>query len=279
MRGKKYVLKNNIRDTMIIIVGYLQNLLRQNVQSRVVSIHDVKDPIQFQQKIQWLKQNYEICSLSEILESKDVRKARIALTFDDGFNSWSDICVPILRMARIPAVFFVNSGLIDLEGVEWEEYKINNLNRQQTLSPIRRKALVEIANDPLFDVGGHTKNHVDLSKISNKALLRKEIFEDKQSLEEICSMDLRWFAYPFGAIQNVTSSAIEAVHEAGYLAAFTIIPGSLGTHVDTYLLPRNSLDIDRSRAVWRAWLYGGYDRMYRVVHSAHFRHSPLEITR
>ena len=74
---------------------------------------------------------------------------------------------------------------------------------------------------------------------------------------------MRWFAYPFGTPANVPPMARSVVEEAGLSAAFTLIPGSWEADGgDRFLIGRDGLDASLPFSVSRAWLRGGYDRLY-----------------
>lgn len=63
-----------------------------------------------------------------------------------------------------------------------------------------------------FEIGGHTYNHVDLTKISPKEAWR-EIVEGKDALEDLLGKRVKSFAFPFG---HYNSKVIEFVKRAGF---------------------------------------------------------------
>jgi peptidoglycan/xylan/chitin deacetylase (PgdA/CDA1 family) len=66
-----------------------------------------------------------------------------------------------------------------------------------------------------WDVGSHSMNHYDLTKLSEKDL-RTEIIGSKKKLEDKLGIEILSFAYPFGA---KTNTILSSVHGAGYIAA------------------------------------------------------------
>src|SRR2546428_8083987 len=75
-----------------------------------------------------------------------------------------------------------------------------------------------------FDVGAHSRTHPILSRVSPEQL-QAEIEGCKEQIERHVGCPVRYFAYPNGRNEDYTAEAVEAVSRAGYLAAFTTVPG------------------------------------------------------
>jgi peptidoglycan/xylan/chitin deacetylase (PgdA/CDA1 family) len=76
----------------------------------------------------------------------------------------------------------------------------------------------------LFAIGAHTLTHPYLSQKSED-VQRREIFESKEILSKLTGKPVRYFAYPGGDYGRDT---LRLVKEAGYEAAFSVIPDQLG---------------------------------------------------
>jgi peptidoglycan/xylan/chitin deacetylase (PgdA/CDA1 family) len=213
--------------------------------------------------MKWLRDRYRIKSVASIMRG-EVSEPAVALTFDDGYASWYENAVPILEKLGIPAVFFVCSGLVGLRGDDAVNYLRKNLNRNQNHDLITRKQVQAIAKHPLFEIGGHTVNHLDLGDKGNLSLFRNEILSDKAYLEDVTGKRIKWFSYPFGMRQNISAVAIDFVKEAGYEAAFSFIPGAWDNQMNRYMIYRDGLNIHDSNELWSAWLDGAYDRLYAI---------------
>lgn len=50
----------------------------------------------------------------------------------------------------------------------------------------------------------------------------------------------------------------------GFAAAFSFIPGYWNSSSNRYRLGRDGLDTAAPRWLWRAWLNGSYDALYRA---------------
>lgn len=66
-----------------------------------------------------------------------------------------------------------------------------------------------------WEVGSHSLNHLDLTKIGPDRA-RDEVISSKKVLEEMLGVPVLTFAYPFGAFNN---AAMDYVRTAGYLGA------------------------------------------------------------
>jgi len=89
--------------------------------------------------MQWLKSNYALVSLDELLQNKSTEK-KIAITFDDGYANWYSNVFPVLKELNIPATFFVNSGLIGLEGEKMQHFFRDKCHRtEKNLNAISKK--------------------------------------------------------------------------------------------------------------------------------------------
>lgn len=70
----------------------------------------VLDAHTFENHVAWLAKNYEIVSPDILVsEPQPGRRARVTLTFDDGFRNNFEFAAPILKRFRVPATFFVSS--------------------------------------------------------------------------------------------------------------------------------------------------------------------------
>lgn len=82
------------------------------------------------------------------------------------------------------------------------------------------------------EIGDHTKNHTQLTKIS-PSKLNEELVQSKQTLERNLHVSVTDFAYPYG---DHDSKIIEAVKNAGYVSARTSNKGIYSDFKDLYQL-------------------------------------------
>ena len=266
-------LKHIIRDSGIRLFdksglsagrrAYLQKI--NEGLSRVVCFHEITDANSFENKIQLLIQNFHIVPLDLIVKNIGLHKkiTNVAITFDDGFSEQIDIAAPILKKYEIPATFFILSGSVGLTGEEASNYYRNQVGINYAVGPTATQ-ISDLANEPLFQVGCHTHNHLDLGGISNPQEIHTELILSKQKLEEITKTEIRHLAYPFGAIGNFSEIAEAEVLKAGFESASTIIPGYNLKNTPRTCLHRDSLSPEMEDSLFLAWLRGSYDTIKMI---------------
>jgi len=252
-----------VRDSLVVFVDRMRSRLRPAVRGkRVIAFHDVKDPARFRDKVEWLKARYEIVSLEELFLRAVGARTQLALTFDDGFVCWHEAIGPILERLGLPAVFFVCSGFVGLQGERAERFRKERLRRRGEIVPLTKNQLTDLAQHPLFEIGSHTVNHVDVGKVRDEKVLEEEVLGDRQRLEDWTGRRVRWFAYPFGRTQRLHPSLRRWLDRASFEAAFTLVPGFLNRGDDPFLTGRDSLDVRKSNRLFSARLNGAYDQLY-----------------
>ncbi len=91
-----------------------------------------------------------------------------------------------------------------------------------------------LADRPGHVVGAHTVHHLALPTQPPETK-RREIVQDKVTLERVLERPVRLFAYPYGEYDAET---VSIVSEAGFLAAVTVQPGLVSAGTNRLLLPR-----------------------------------------
>jgi peptidoglycan/xylan/chitin deacetylase (PgdA/CDA1 family) len=129
-----------------------------------------------------------------------------ALSFDDGLRDNHAVVLPLLRELGIPATVYVTTGLIG-GTYPWMDGAIPMMNEDE----IRALA------DAGVEIGAHTINHPDLSRLDQSECLH-EMRESRRQLERITSRTVETFAYPACGYGD---AAVAAAREAGFLAAVT----------------------------------------------------------
>ena len=260
-------MKQAVRNGLVRAGGVLAALTGSAPGKRAIAMHDVPEPDRFADFLDWITAEYEVLAMDDWLH-KSARandRTQLTLTFDDGYASWHESVAPLLEERGIPAVFFVSSGLVGLRGERAREFARLKLRRTRELEFISLRDLEELAAHRLFEVGGHTRNHVDLGRVADRRIAREEIAGDRVRLEDWLATRVRWFAYPFGTPASVSPLARSVVDELGVEAAFTLVPGWWEPgRGDRLSIGRDGVDPAVSFGVWRAWLRGGYDRLYRL---------------
>jgi peptidoglycan/xylan/chitin deacetylase (PgdA/CDA1 family) len=258
-------LKKSVRNALVRAGGAFASLGGPKLGKRALAFHEVPDIPRFRDFLDRLLAEYEVLRLEEWLRAPLGDRTQLTLTFDDGYASWHTAVAPFLAERSVPAVFFVSSGLVGLRGKKARGFARSRMRRRQELNFISLHQLSDLAEHALFEVGSHTRTHADLGRIGDRHAIREEIAGDRARLEHWLGTSVRWFAYPFGTPANVSPLARSVVEEVGMSAAFTLIPGWWEARTgDPLLIGRDGLDPSVSFSVVRAWLRGGYDRLYAV---------------
>lgn len=121
---------------------------------RILMVHNIAqgavEPSAFEAQLRWLRENFCIISLPEMVDRIEAGQApqapgELALTFDDGLRNHADNAYRILLGQRVPATFFVCPDLIDQGRWLWNQ---EARERLRMLSPDDRKALARAAGAP-----------------------------------------------------------------------------------------------------------------------------------
>lgn len=97
--------------------------------------------------------------------------------------------------------------------------------------------LCRLRDAGLFEIGGHTRSHPDLSRLE-PAALTQEIELGRSDLERILDAPVTSFAYPFGTYSHINAVTVRQVQAAGYERACTAEPGVMRGAENPLLLPR-----------------------------------------
>jgi len=146
-----------------------------------------------------LEQLYRHLTLGE-----SVPEGAVVLTFDDNYQGFYDIALPILRRYGYPSAMFVHTGFV---------------GSPQGRPKMGWATLRKLAQSDDVTIGSHTITHPeDLGKLSEEAQIR-ELTESKRVLEERLDLPIHFLAYPNGGNSERTR---RLARRAGYRMAFTI---------------------------------------------------------
>lgn len=259
--GMKHFVRDAVIWTLSITgVVYVYRLWKrlQGPLVRVVVFHDVQNVEWFSDAVAFLKSKYNLLTPEAFsVKDFDTRRINVLITFDDGYASWVDVCLPILKEEETKALFFINSGLIDtFDDAGTQKQFVSDrlmLSPCSTLSWEGVKKLINAGHT----VGGHTVTHPRLSELQEH-MQKEEIEGDKIRIEEMLGITLSMFAYPFGQKADYGTTTQKLVSEAGYANAFT----TEGVFVDMknpYSLSRLCFEEGMNISVLARWIDGGYD--------------------
>ena len=136
------------------------------------------------------------------------------VTFDDAYESFAGVVIPMLERLDLPALVFVPVDHLGGDNA-WD------CDITDTVIPVMdRERIAEIADHPLVTIGSHGCSHHRLSRMSTREVAR-EVLTSKRTLESICGTAIDWFSYPYGQIEDYDTRTVEEIRTAGYLGGCT----------------------------------------------------------
>lgn len=150
---------------------------------------------------------------------------KVVITFDDGFRNVLENALPALEAHQFKAIQFIVHDLMGATN-RWDPHEPQEalMTKQEVQEWLRLG----------HEIGSHTLTHPDLTRISD-AQLREEVVASKKALEDAFAVKIRHFCYPFGKFD---ARAIQAVEEAGYETACTIVFGYPTAATNRFEIPR-----------------------------------------
>ncbi len=259
------VIKHKIRDGLIFLISvsglsfvYRRHTRHKEPLVRVLCFHDVPEREWFESVITILKQNYHLLTPTEFHEKKfDPNRINILLTFDDGYQSWVDVALPVLDTHNVKGLFFICSGLLDVYGTEAQKDFVKKrllLKPRKTLSWEGAQKLVSAGHA----IGGHTVSHRNLAKLSKKHPERvwSEIKDNKVALEHKLKTKVMDFAYPFGRQKHFNEDVTAEVQKAMYSHIYSAETGFVDASAN---INRTLVEKNQSLKSIQRWIDGAYD--------------------
>lgn len=203
----------------------------------------------FKKQITWLQERFDIVSLEEAqrrIASEKNDRPTVSITFDDGYADNCQTALPWLLEQNVPFTYFVTSNNT-LTGDPFAHDVAANC----PLAPNTAQQLQELAEAGV-EIGAHTRSHADLGKISDEQHLYEEIVGSKRDLEQLLDRPVRYFAFPFGLPQNMSTAAFRIAFEAGIWGVCSAFGGYNLPGDDSFHIQRIHGDPQWSR--FRNWL-------------------------
>jgi peptidoglycan/xylan/chitin deacetylase (PgdA/CDA1 family) len=200
----------------------------------------------FEEHIKFLKDNFVVTSVSEVLrtatEAKNKNGYCAAITFDDGFRILMRDCLDVLNKYDIKATFFVPTGFVDLSDRPDRAaiYSLRAHYYNLPLEPMRPQDL-RLLVDLGHEVGSHGVAHVGLNALSFRAA-EQELKRSKARIAQWTEKDPTGFAYPYGHFKSSLGEPPEWVRSAGYRYAVTQKRGAADQSSNLFLLPRDHVE-------------------------------------
>lgn len=175
----------------------------------------------FEQQLQWLKQNdYTSVHASDVyrLTNKDEGKY-VCITIDDGYKSFKQHGLPLLKKYGIKATLFVNT-----ESVGWGDY-------------LTWDEIKELQKDGI-EIGNHSHNHayfVDRPQADRLIYFESDLELSEKLFKKHLGAKPLVYAYPYG---EFTKGMKGLMKTKGYKFVFAQNSGVWNETSDNYAIPR-----------------------------------------
>jgi peptidoglycan/xylan/chitin deacetylase (PgdA/CDA1 family) len=187
----------------------------------------------FVDQISWLKENYSVVSLFELVKSLKSSVTNqsnlVSITFDDGYINFAEFAIPILEKYACHATVFVPSGKVGHYN-DWDERQ-RDFHKMPIMSYEQLRQLPE----KVVEIGSHGISHIPLDQLLFDGVTR-EIIESRLEIEQNVGRLVQFFAFPFGRYLNSYRNNKNLI--VSYNAACTSWWGRYNSPKDIYTLRR-----------------------------------------
>jgi peptidoglycan/xylan/chitin deacetylase (PgdA/CDA1 family) len=237
----KQSIKNAVGQS-IFATGLHAMLLRR--AAVVVAFHRVRDTLEpealsidiatFEAYCRFFARYFRVVPLRDLvdrLERGATPRHELAITFDDGYRDNFENAAPILERFSLPATFFVVTKWMGTDVVPWWDRQDGVQYPWMTWDEVRS------LNRRGFDIGAHTRTHVDLG-LASAATAEMEIRGARHDLEDHLQAPIDLFAYPYGRANNLAHTNRAFVRRAGFRCCCSCFGGIVPRGADPFRLPR-----------------------------------------
>jgi peptidoglycan/xylan/chitin deacetylase (PgdA/CDA1 family) len=197
----------------------------------------------FVRQIKLLKDRFDLVSLDEAQQRirEGNSRACVSITFDDGYAENCQQALPLLINERIPFTYFVATRFV----IEQRPFP-HDLALGQSFPPNTVDELRSLAASGV-ELGGHTRTHADLGRVTDSDVLYDELVGGAHELEELVGCPVRYFAFPYGQYANLSPEAFWLAKDAGLAGVCSAYGGFNFPGDDPFHLQRIAVDDDLIR--------------------------------
>jgi peptidoglycan/xylan/chitin deacetylase (PgdA/CDA1 family) len=177
---------------------------------------------------------YSVLAMDAVLAclrgQRPIPPRAVALTFDDGYESFYEHAFPVLQQHGFPAIVYLIAGMLG-QPARW--FAADGRATPPLMSVVRVRELRRAG----IDFGSHSVSHAKLADQSTQRI-REEVSRSKAELENVLGEPVKHFCYPYGSHDL---RAIDAVAQAGYQSAVTCVRAPATPTDDPLALPRKAV--------------------------------------
>jgi len=192
------------------------------------------DTATFERHCRFYQRHFHVVPLPELVhritqgESVD---RHLAITFDDGYRDNFENARPVLEKLSLPATFFIVTEWMGSDHVPWWD------ESRGVRHPWMNWDEVRALHQAGFEIGAHTRRHVDLGKVP-LAVARDEVVGARLELERRLRARVESFAYPYGGRKHVTEATRDLIKSAGFRCCCSSFGGINRAGTDPFCLKR-----------------------------------------
>ena len=215
--GKSSIGTKDVNPKKTVVCFIYHRFGDSRFPSTNVSVNDFEKHLRY-----LLENNFQVLSLSaalDYLESDEPPKKTVVLTIDDGYKSFYENALPLLRKYKMPATMFINTASVGgKDYMNWAQLK-------------------EIMNANV-EIGNHTHTHayfLNENETTRYDTFENEIKESQRIIAENLEVTSTLFAYPYGEFDERMK---EIVKKLNFRCGAAQYSGVLYHETDRYQLPR-----------------------------------------
>jgi len=223
-------------------------LTYHKVSERPENSHTLKTS-DFRDQMAFLSDHHPVMRLEDLVRGITAgpipQPRALAVTFDDGYAEAATFVGEILERFRVPATFFVVTGVLDgavkMPGgpfLTWDQTR-----------------LVAGAG---FSIGSHTVSHRSLREMP-LAAAEEELSHSLGRIADELGTRPRGLSYPYGTSRDFSPAVADLARSVGYEFATTAIHGLEHAGCNPYLLHRTTITAGDGLRTFRMILKGHLD--------------------
>ena len=185
----------------------------------------------FEEQMRYLKnQGYRVINLREFVEfvslKRQLPRRSVLLTFDDGYRSFLQYALPVLKELGFTATLFVYTDYVGAGGNAFSWADLKKLQQEG------------------FDVQAHSKSHGDMVRAGSEPAneyerrLEAELTQPRTLFQKNLGFAPDILAYPYGRQDD---AVVRRTRERGYTAAFTVRRQGSPSFVDPLRINRSQI--------------------------------------
>lgn len=169
----------------------------------------------FEQQLSILAARYRVVPLADAVAGvEDDGAPAVVLTFDDAYESFRSVVLPLLRDHGFPATLYVPTWYVDT-GSRFPWCRDAGAERPSLLRPMTWDELAEVSADPLVTIGNHTHTHRTLPSLSPAEVVEEldvatSVFESRLGVspEDFCYPEGRYSEADHAVVRSRFRSAV-----------------------------------------------------------------------